>query len=239
MAKKAKAKAAKKRPARKPHKIAKIKDNSAKILTEDKAEKLLSRYLPVAKSVLTKNAIQAIEFSNKIGFPLVLKIISRQALHKSEAGGVRIVNNIEELRKAYADMMKSAVKNNIKVDGMLAQEFINGQEVIIGIKYDATFGHVIGFGTGGKYTELLKDIAFRACPITEEDAQSMIDELKLRQLLYGARGSKPVNIKLLKQIMVKASKIPATQKRIQELDINPFIINEKTGKVADARILMK
>lgn len=209
------------------------------IYTEEKAEKFLARYVPVAKSVMTKNLIQAIAASNKIGLPLVLKLISPKALHKTEVNGVRVVNNLEELRKEYANIYKTAKKKKLPVTGVLAQEFLDGQEVLIGIKYDNTFGHVIAMGTGGKYAELLKDVAFRACPITTEDAQSMIDELKMRQLLYGYRGGKPVNIKLLKYIMVKVSKIPLKNKKIQELDINPFIINEKIGKVADARIVMK
>jgi acyl-CoA synthetase (NDP forming) len=210
-----------------------------RVYTGTEAEKMVSRYAPVAKSVLTKTPIHAIAASNKLGLPLVLKLISPKALHKTEVSGVRIVRALEELRKEYLDMWKGTKKKRLPVTGILAQEFVKGEEVIIGIKHDQTFGHVLAFGIGGKYVELLKDVSFRACPITEEDAQSMIDELKMRQLLYGVRGAKPVNIRLLKQSMVKISKMPLKNKRIQELDINPFIINDKIGKAVDVRIVMK
>jgi biotin carboxylase len=210
-----------------------------KIYTEEKAEKLLAKHVPVAKNMMTKNLATALTAAKKIKFPLVLKIISLKALHKTEVKGVRIVNNSEELKKEYDDLCKTAKKKKLPLAGILVQEFVKGEEVLIGIKYDNTFGHVIAFGVGGKYTELLKDVSFRICPITEEDAQSMIDGLRMRQLLYGVRGSKPVNIKLLKQVMVNVSKIPLKNKKIMELDINPFIISNKTGKVADARIVMK
>jgi succinyl-CoA synthetase beta subunit len=209
------------------------------IYTEEKAERFLSRYVPVARNALAKKQAQAVATAKKLGFPLVLKLISPKALHKTEVKGVRIVNNSEELKKEYDDLCKTAKKKKLPLAGILVQEFVKGEEVLIGIKYDNTFGHVIAFGVGGKYTELLKDVSFRICPITEEDAQSMIDGLRMRQLLYGVRGSKPVNIKLLKQVMVKVSKIPLKNKKIMELDINPFIINDKTGKVVDARIVMK
>jgi len=216
-----------------------IKCDSMKILTEVKAEKFLSRHAPVAKSVLTKNTIQAIAASNKLKMPLVLKLISPKVLHKTEIGGIRIVNNLEELRKEYADLYKTSKKKKIPLKGILAQEFVSGQEVIIGIKNDPTFGHVLVFGAGGKYTELLKDVSFRVCPITEKDAQEMINELKMKELLYGFRGAKPVNLKLLKRVMVKVSRIPLRNRKIQEMDINPFIINNKIGKVVDARVVMK
>jgi glutathione synthase/RimK-type ligase-like ATP-grasp enzyme len=210
-----------------------------KALTEDKAEKLLARYAPVAKSVLTRNVEGALAAAKTLKFPLVLKIISEQALHKTEVSGVRIVNNADELRREYADMTATAKKLRLKVDGVLAQEFMKGHEVIIGIKKDPTFGHVIIFGIGGKYVEIIKDIAFRSCPITLDDAESMINELRYKKILFGARGAKPINMAVMKKTLVSISKLPATHKNIEELDINPFIINDKSGKIVDARIGLK
>jgi hypothetical protein len=207
-----------------------------KILTEDKAEKLLSRYAPVAKSVLTKNVDNALLTAKKLKFPIVLKIISEQALHKTEVSGVRIVNNTDELKREYADMMLIAKKMRINVDGILTQEFIKGHEVIIGIKKDPTFGHIIIFGIGGKYVEIIKDISFRACPIDLKDAESMINELRYKKILFGARGAKPINMNLMKKTLVAISKVPINYKNLEELDINPFIINDKAGKIVDARI---
>lgn len=208
-----------------------------RILTEDTAEKFLKSFIPVVKGILTCNLKQAESYAKKLSYPLVLKIISKQALHKSDIKGVRIVNTRREFEENYIDLLDIAKKRKLKLKGIILQEYIKGKEVIIGINYDPTFRHVIMLGTGGTLVEVLKDITFRACPIDEKDAQSMIDDLKLKKVLYGVRGEKAVNINFLKQCLVKVSKIPLRYKNIKELDINPFIINEHYGKVADARIV--
>lgn len=205
-----------------------------KILAEYEAEKFLSTYLPVAKSTLVKTDKQWNGIRKK--YPAVMKIISKQALHKTDIGGVKIVNTKEEGEQAYEELKIKAKRKKLRLDGILFQEFVKGKEVIIGIKKDPVFGHILAVGIGGVYVEVLKDITFRACPITRQDAEEMIGELKFKQLLFGARKEKPINRKLLVDILVKASKLPEKNKRIEELDINPFIINDKSGKVADARI---
>lgn len=206
-----------------------------KALNEVKAEALLSKYLPIAKSTLVKNVNQV----KNVQFPVVLKIVSDQALHKTEVGGVKIVNSKEELEKEFISLQNIAKNKKIKLDGILLQEKISGVECIIGIKKDPVFNHVILFGVGGVFTEVLEDISIRKCPINESDADEMINELKSSKLFSskGFRGRK-LNTALLKRILVKVSEIPLKHKNIQELDINPFIINEKDGKVADARIVL-
>jgi len=208
-----------------------------KILAEYEAEKFLSKYLPVAKSFLCKDSASIVSAAKKLGYPVVLKIISKQALHKTEIGGVVIVKKNEELFPAFTSLKDTIKAKKIKAEGILVQEFVEGKEVIIGIKNDATFGHVIAFGIGGKYVEILKDITFRACPITKEDAEQMIDELKFKQILFGARNEKLVDKNILVKTLVTLSQLPEKNKKIEELDINPFIISEKQGKVADARIV--
>ncbi|MBI3190713.1 acetate--CoA ligase family protein [archaeon] len=208
-----------------------------KILTEEKAEELISNHVPVAKSSLTKKLEKALEL--KMKYPLVLKIISPKAVHKTEINGIRIVYDVEEFKTNYNDLVRVSKKKRMPLTGILVQEYVSGQEVIIGIKNDPTFGHILVFGIGGKFVELIKDVSFRACPITETDAQDMIDELKFKKILYGLRGSKPVNMKLLKKTLISVSKLPETVKKIEELDINPFIINDKIGKAVDARIVLK
>jgi acyl-CoA synthetase (NDP forming) len=133
--------------------------------------------------------------------------------------------------------MLLARRKRIKLDGILVQEKLHGQELIFGIKLDPVFGHALMLGIGGVFVEILKDVSFRICPITERDVNSMIEDLKSRKILSGVRGEKPINMKLLRQILVKLSKIPLKDKNIEELDINPFIIDNKKGKVADARIV--
>lgn len=209
-----------------------------RVMAEYEAENFLKRYLPVAKSRLIKN-FRNIEKESKVKkYPVVLKIISRDALHKNDVNGVKITNNSSEFLNNFVELIETAKRKKIVLDGILVQEFVRGQEIIIGIKKDETFGHVIMLGAGGVFVELLKDISFRACPITEKDANEMINELKARDLLLGFRGKK-ANVRLLKRILVKVSKIPTRNKKILELDINPFIINEKQGKVADARMVLE
>ena len=208
-----------------------------KILTEEKAEALIVKHVPVAKSALTKKLDKALDL--KIKYPLVLKLISPKAVHKTEINGIRIVHDRDEFISNYNDLLKISKKKRLPLTGILVQEYVSGQEVIIGIKNDPKFGHILVFGIGGKFVVLIKDVSFRACPITDEDAQDMIDELKFKKVLYGLRGSKPVNMKLLKKVMISVSKLPESVKKIEELDINPFIINDKTGKTVDARIVLK
>ena len=208
------------------------------IYTEAQAEDFLKAYIPVARHYLTKNYEEASIAAKKLGFPLVLKIISPDAIHKSEIKGVRLIKNRHDFASEYHQLMKISTQKKLKLDGILVQEYIEGEYVIIGLKKDPTFGHVLAFGIGGIYTELLKDVSFRICPITEKDADAMLNELKLIKLIEGYRNTKPVNQKLLKQILVKVSRLPLKYPDILEMDINPFVINDKTGKVVDARMLI-
>lgn len=207
-----------------------------KVFLGKDAERFLGG-LPLAKSALCRNSAQVARAVKSLGFPVVLKIISSQAVHKTDIGGIKVAKDYAELRDNYIELVKLAKKKRIKMDGILLQEYARGTEVIIGIKKDPAFGHVIMFGTGGTLVELLKDVSFRVCPITEKDAASMIEELRLKKLLWGFRGSKPVNMKLLKSVMIKASRLPLRHKKIEELDINPLIINDKCAKVVDARVV--
>ena len=208
-----------------------------KVFNEVRAEHFLSKFIPVAKSVL----IRGIKNINlKLPFPLVLKIISEGALHKTEIAGVRFVNSNSELEKNFLELLETAKRKRIKFGGVLAQEKLSGVECIIGIKRDVVFGHVILFGVGGVFSEVIGDTNIRKCPIKEEDAEEMINELKSRALFLdkGFRGRR-INRSLLKKTLVKISKIPLSNKNISELDINPFILGEKIGKVADARIVFE
>ena len=209
------------------------------VLTEKKAEDLLRRYVPVAASVLTKRPEDGKRFAKKHGYPVVLKIISKQALHKTDVGGVAIVRNEEELRQTFGRLLTVARKKKLTLEGVLVQEYVKGQELIIGLKRDAAFGHVLVVGFGGTLVEVLKDVSMRVCPITPREADEMLSELRLAKLLDGYRGVPAVNRKLLVKTLVSVSQLPSRHKRIEEMDINPFIINEKTGSVADCRIVLR
>jgi len=205
-----------------------------KIWTEKKAEDFLRKRIPVARSMIVKNATSARKFSKK--YPVVLKVISEKALHKSDIGGVMIAHNAEELEKHFADLENMVKKRKLKAQ-ILIQEFVSGRELVIGISKDPVFGHVIMFGLGGKYVETIKDVNFRVCPITEKDAEGMIEDMKYKKLLYGVRGEKPVNISAIKKTLVKVSCIPKSYKKLKEIDINPLIADENGVKAVDARII--
>lgn len=206
------------------------------VLNEYKAEQLLKKNLPVAKNKLIKKKEELKKI--KLKFPLVLKIISDKALHKTNIRGIKIVQDKNNLEESYDKLIKIAKQKKLKIYGILAQEFQEGLEIIIGIKKDPVFNHVIVFGLGGIFTEILKVVSIRKCPITINDADEMINEISSKEILFGYRNRK-YNLSLLKKILVIVSKLPKKYPNISELDINPLIINAKNAMVVDARIIMK
>ena len=202
-----------------------------KIYNEVKAEQFLSKYLKINTNKLTKNVNEALEFSKKYEYPLVLKIISDQALHKSMINGVRFVNNDQELISNYDDLVRLAKKKKLKLDGILIQIYISGKEVILGGKQDNTFGQVILFGGGGIFAEVLKDFSLRICPLSEKDAREMIEETKIYKFI------KDLNLKQIINSILKVNEIMLKHPEIIELDINPLIVDEKNAVVVDARML--
>jgi len=205
------------------------------VLTAYKAEKLLSRYVRVSKSILTKDAEKALDFAT---YPSALKIISDKALHKTEIKGVRIVHNRQDLLAQFSELMNLVLKKNIPIEGILVQRFEEGSEVFVGIKKDPTFGHVIGLGVGGILVEELKDVQWRTCPITKNDAESMLENLKFKNIVKGVRGNHG-NIKELFKTLIKLSYFPKKHPHLQEMDINPLILNHKYATVVDARMVFE
>lgn len=188
-----------------------------KLLNYKKTERLLKKYnLPLAKS-------KFYDITEKIKFPVVLKV--EGILHKTEEGAVKIINNKLELE----NFTKKFKKN------ILMQEFIKGNEVIVGSKKDPQFGNVIIFGLGGIFVEVLKDISFRVCPVNKKDALDMIKEIKGFKVLQGYRGEK-ANINKIADIIVKTSNLVEKEK-VEEIDFNPIIVNNKEAKIVDAKII--
>jgi len=205
-----------------------------KVFLGKEAEKFL-KGLPLAKSFLIKTPKELTKIKK---FPVVMKLISPQAIHKTDIGGIKTVNSLQESQQTFNNFMKLAKSKRMKLTGVLIQEYVKGREFIIGIKKDPTFGHVIMFGAGGIFVESLRDVTFRVCPISDTDADSMIEDLKNKWLITGTRGQKPIDGKLLRQILVKVSKLSQRYKRIEELDINPLIANEKEAKIVDVRTVV-
>lgn len=195
--------------------------------------KLLEKYgIPVAAFKVAAGADAVADAAENLGFPLVMKIVSEEHTHKTDVGGVVVgLKDIEEVRKAYEKLSKISEK-------VLVQKMVPGREVIVGIKMDAVFGPAIMFGLGGIFVELFKDVSFRLCPINESEAKEMTKEIKASKILYGYRGSKQLDIAGIVDILVKTSKLAASEGNIESLDINPVMISEDGAIAVDARILV-
>jgi len=220
------------------------KKEGRKNLLETEAKTVCIDYgIPVTKFELAKNEDQAVKFAEKIGFPVVLKIVSPDIMHKSDVGGV-IVNlkDADSVQNAYQQIMKNVKKHNVnaKVIGVLVQEMAPAStEVIVGSIKDPQFGPALMFGLGGIFVEVLKDVTFRIAPITEEEAHEMITEVKAYPLLKGYRNTPPADIDAIVQILLKTSKLVTEHQEIKELDLNPIMVYEKGAKTVDARIVLE
>ncbi len=228
-------------------KVREIIDNARKegrnhLLEEEGYEVLRAYGFPIPVSRLAINEDEAVRAANLIGYPVVLKIVSPDIIHKSDAGGVKVnIMSDEEVRDAFRSIIASAKKYdaNAKIVGVLVEEMIkDGKEVIIGAKRDPKFGPTIMFGLGGIYVEVLKDITFRLAPIGKHEAMKMINEIKSSKLLDGVRGEKPSDKTKLGECMVRLSHLMLDFAEINEVDMNPVIVLEegKGCRVVDVRI---
>jgi acetyltransferase len=216
-------------------------------LTEIEAKEVFKAYgMPVTKIALAKSEDEAVALGNKIGFPLVLKIVSPDILHKSDAGGVKV--NIKDdagIREAYQTILKNAkaYKADANIHGIAIQEMAPwGTEVILGSVNDSAFGPTVMFGLGGIFVEVLKDVTFRVTPFTKTEAAEMIGEIKGAAILAGARGEKPKDRAMLAETIYNYScMIHDLDDEIKESDANPVLVYEDGQglKVADARIILK
>ena len=212
-------------------------------LYEHEAKKLCSLYgLPVTKIKVTFTEEEAIDAAREIGYPVVLKIVSPQVLHKSDVGGVLIdIANEDGVRHGFRKIIENVKANvsNAEITGILVQEMApTGTEIIVGSIMDPTFGPTIMFGLGGIFVEVLKDVSFRLVPIDKMEAEEMIKEIKAYRILEGIRGKPPVDQASIVDILLAASNMLLQCPEIKELDINPVLVYEKGAKIVDARVLL-
>ncbi len=214
-------------------------DNKEKVLSKKmdfigSLDILKSYKIPIVKSLLAKNPSQAIKLAEEIGYPVALKISSNKISHKTEVGGVKInVNSDLEVKKYFDQASK---KLGAKLDGIIIQPMIKGAEIILGVKKDENFGHLIMFGLGGVFTEITKDISFRIAPINKNEALKMIREIKSFKILDGYRNLPKANIDSIADSLVGLSDLVSDYTEIKELDINPLIVTEKKCFAVDVRI---
>ena len=221
-----------------------VKKEGRSILTEFESKKILKQAgIPVVETKLAKTQKEAVSLSQKMGFPVALKIASPDVIHKSDSGGVKLsVNSVAEVKKSYDEILKKVRKQypDAVVHGVSVQKmFQPGTEVIIGTSKDPQFGPVIMFGLGGIFVELLKDVSFRVIPVERRDAQEMIKEIKGYPLLQGYRGKEPANISALVEIILKISKLIEENPQIKELELNPIFAFGDKAVAVDARIILE
>jgi acetyl-CoA synthetase (ADP-forming) len=224
--------------------ISQARSENRKALLEPEAKTICMEYgISVTKFNVAKNEKEAAEFAAATGFPVVLKIVSPDIIHKSDAGGV-IVNlkTKEEVQAAYNKILQNvkAYKPDANIVGILVQEMApSSTEVIIGAVKDPQFGQTIMFGLGGIFVELLKDVTFRVAPIDEQEAAEMVVGVKAFPLLNGYRGSKPADVKAIVNLLLCVSKLVMDHPEIKELDLNPILVYPQGAKTVDARIILE
>ncbi len=221
-----------------------VKKEGRSILTEFESKKILKQAgIPVVETKLAKTQKEAVSLSQKMSFPVVLKIVSPDVIHKSDSGGVKLsINNVTEVKKAYDEILKKVRKQypHAVIHGVSLQKMVRpGTEVIIGTSKDPQFGPVIMFGLGGIFVELLKDVSFRVIPVEQRDAQEMIKEIKGYPLLQGFRGKEPASLSALVEIILKISKLMEENPQIKELELNPIFAYRNKAVAVDARIILE
>jgi len=225
--------------------IAKARKEGRRFLPEPEAHAVLQAYgLPVLKSKLVRDVDEAAAAAAEIGFPVVLKIVSPEIIHKVDVGGVRLnLHSEQQVREAYTDLIQQvkAAKENVDIWGVFVQEMVRGgKETILGMKRDPHFGALLMFGLGGIYVEVLRDVTFRIAPIRELGARNMIETIKGIRLLMGYRGEPPSDIDAIAQSLSRLSQLVTDFPEIEEMDINPLIVLPagSGARVVDARILI-
>ena len=224
--------------------IQKCRDDGRVNLTEHESRQIAELYeLPIPPSILVKTQESAVEAAKKLGFPSVLKIISPDILHKSDAGGVMLnLTTPEDVKEAYRKIIQNAEKYNpkAKIHGVLVQKMVpKGREIIIGVVKDPQFGPAVMFGLGGIFVEVLKDVTFRVTPLKKEDAKAMVKEIKGYPILSGIRGQKPIDFNSLIKALLSVSKLATDHPEIAELDLNPIMAFPNEIAVIDARIILE
>ncbi len=224
--------------------IAKAKSENRNFLTEIEAKQVFKEAgLQVTDTRLAVNKTDTIAMSKEMGFPIVLKIVSPDILHKTEANGVKLnLKNADEVGKAFDEIMASAKEKfpAANIHGIAVQKMAApGLEIIIGMTLDAQFGPVLMFGLGGIFVEVMKDVSFGITPLTKKDAGDMIRNIKGYPLLNGFRGTPKIDVANLESWLLKLSDFAQSYPEVKEFDLNPVFAYAQGAMVVDARIILK
>jgi len=224
--------------------IATARKENRTFLLEPESKQLMKEIgITTTDFQVAKNSKEAIKAASEIGFPIVMKILSPQIIHKTDAGGVKLnINSEKETEKAFKEILANAKKYDSKAEirGVLIEKMVKpSTEIIVGVTRDPTFGPAIMFGLGGIFVELLKDVSFRIAPIKTEDAHEMIHEIKALPMLQGFRGGPNVKLELIVDVLMKISQLTIDYiDDILEIDLNPIFAYEDKILTVDARIIL-
>ena len=222
-----------------------VAEGRAQLTTLESIDVLDAYGIRACKYGLATNEEEVVNLGNSIGYPVVMKMTSKTTSHKTDVGGVRVnIQSEEQLRAEYKDLIAKLTEKGLidGLEGVIIQEMVKGnREMVCGIATDPQYGPMMMFGLGGVFIETMKDVTFRIAPLTDVDADEMIKSVKAYELLKGARGTKPANIEQIQETLLRLSQMVNDFKFIDELDINPLLISEKTGEgiAVDGRIKVR
>ena len=222
-----------------------INDGRDQLTTLESIDVLRAYGIRACKYGLATNIDEVVTLGNSIGYPVVMKMTSKTTSHKTDVGGVVVnIRSEEQLRNEYNALLSRLEEKGLLegLEGVIIQEMVKGnREMVCGIATDPQYGPMMMFGLGGVFVEVMKDVTFRIAPLTDNDAIDMIKSVKAYKLLEGARGTKPADIEQIKETLLRLSQLVNDFKFIDELDINPLLISEKTGEgiAVDGRIKVR
>ena len=222
-----------------------LSEGRAQLTTLESIDVLNAYGIRACKYGLATNVDEAANVANGIGYPVVMKITSKTISHKTDVGGVIVgIQSEEHLRQEYAALIERLKERNILdgLEGVIVQEMVKGnREMVCGIATDPQYGPMMMFGLGGVFIETMKDVTFRIAPLSDVDAEEMIKSVKAYELLKGARGTTPAQIDQIQETLLRLSQLVTDFPFIDELDINPLLISEKTGEgiAVDGRIKVR
>lgn len=220
-----------------------VREQNRRVLLEPEAKELCRAYgMPTPAFGVAHTPSEAAELANKVQFPVVLKVVSQDILHKTEAGGVLLdLNSEEEVEDGYGQIVDKvrAYNEKARISGVLVQHMApKGVEVIVGGLRDSQFGPTVLFGLGGIFVEVLKDASFRVAPLSDLDTRQMIREIRAYSILQGVRGQPAADEEAIMQILQATSKAMMENQAIQQMDLNPVIVYATGASVVDVRIIL-
>ncbi|AAB90033.1 acetate--CoA ligase alpha subunit [Archaeoglobus fulgidus] len=221
--------------------IEKLLESGGRVVGAEGLPVLEAYGIEVAPYGIARNVDEARDIAESIGYPVVLKVVSPDVVHKSDVGGVKLNVGENDLEKAFFEILSNVEGRmpKARIEGVLVQKMVDGgKELIVGMKRDPQFGPMIMFGMGGVYVEVLKDVSFRIAPITRREAHEMVREVKAYRILRGLRGEKPADIDAIADLLLRVSKLSLDHPEVLEMDLNPVKVFESGYAVVDFRMVL-